>query len=77
MSYKVTFVRAREISFFLDAENQQDIHDFLMDHQDWEPGDIEGLIETVSEEEELGYEIEPSDYTANFELIGGQVKEKA
>lgn len=77
MSYKVTIKYERDVSFFVDAEDEKDIHDFLDDNIDWQPGDIEGLIDLVTEEEEAGYTVEKVDeITANFEVVSGKLQEK-
>lgn len=76
-SYKVSMKYERDHVFYLEAENEDEIHKFLLENPEWQPGDVEGLIDTVSEEEEVGYELEESPISALFELVGGSVKEKA
>lgn len=68
----------RDVTFYVDADTKEDVEEFL-DAQDseWRPGEVPGLIDVVSDEEEVGYELdEEKTVTANFEILAGKLMEK-
>lgn len=55
--FKVTFEYTHEVVFYVSADTKQDVHDFIEDNPAWQPGDVEGLIDVVGEDEESGYTV--------------------
>ena len=43
-------------TFFLDAESEAEIDEFLEENGDWKPGDTEGLVDSI-DEGEVSYEV--------------------
>lgn len=75
--FKLVVVVEREIECFVDAESKEDLEQFMEANPEWKPGDVDGLIDRVSDETEVGYRIVPEErFTANFELAGGALREK-
>lgn len=60
-SFRVDITYERPITFYLEADSQQDIEDFLDDHPDWQPADVYGLIDCVGDEVDVSYEIQPEE----------------
>lgn len=78
MGFKVTLRYERDVTFYVDAEKEDDVRSFL-DKQDaqWRPGEVAGLIDVVSDEEEVGYELEDAGtIVSNFEILAGKLTEK-
>ena len=59
MTHRVDLTYERTVTFFVEAESEEAVKDFL-DKQDaeWRPADVPGLIDFVSDEKEVGYTIE-------------------
>lgn len=76
-SYKVRISYERDVEFYVEAESRDEVVAFLDTNPDWQPGDVDGLIDFVGEEQELSYDVEPSSVVANFEIVAGKLKEKA
>lgn len=69
MSFKVTFRYERDVVFFVDAPSKEAVEQFIEENEEFEPGNVRGLIEHVSEEEEVGFLVEEEPrIIANFEI---------
>jgi len=71
-------VMERLVTFFVDAEEEDDVYHFLEENPEWVPGDVDGLIDHVTEEDEMGYTIIPeAKIRANFKVTpSGELVEK-
>jgi hypothetical protein len=75
--FQVTVKYERDVTFYVEAEKEEDVVEFLDEQDDeWKPGEVAGLIDVVSDEDEVGYAIERSDIVANFEILAGKLVEK-
>lgn len=75
--FKLTIKRERDIECFIEADSKEEVQNFLDDNAEWQPDDVEGLIDRVTDEEEVGYVIEEEPtITSGFELVGGKLMEK-
>lgn len=76
--YKVAVKVERELEFYVDAESKEEIVAFMEANPDWKPGDVDGLIDRVTDEVEVEYTVLPeSAFVANFELDSGALREKS
>lgn len=77
LSYRVTFKYERDVTFFVDAPSKEAVEQFIEENVDFEPGNVRGLIDHVTEEEEVGFLVEESpEIIANFELTESGIEEK-
>lgn len=68
-SHRVQITYERVVTFYVDADSVEDVYGFLDSHPDWNPGDVQGLIDVVGEEVEVGYDVSiESKITPNFEI---------
>ncbi len=74
-SYKIDMTFEKTVTFYLEAEDEEAIYDYLEFDEDWGPEDMPGLVDHV-EETESGFEIkESSAVTPNFRLDDGELVE--
>lgn len=75
-TYRVDLIVERTITFYVAADDDEDIEAFLEGNPDWQPGDVPGLIDLVSEEIETGHLIsEEESISAGYALIDGELVE--
>ena len=75
-SYKVEVRYDRTVSFYVEADDEDALHDFMNENPDWDPRDIRGLVESdESVEEEYGFK--QTKFTANWKITEeGDLMEK-
>lgn len=77
--FRVNFYYERVKSFYVAADDQYAVHDFLEKHPDWEPEDVEGLVAHDGEDqdaENVGVEVRAEPVvTANHALVNGALVE--
>lgn len=68
-SFRVDMTYERTVTFFVEAEDKVDVEGFLESHPEWQPGDVPGLIDVVSDEREVEFRVSTEDkVTANFRV---------
>ena len=51
-TFKVEAILERKVTFYVEAENESDVEAYMANRpDDWTPGDVEGLIDVVSDEQ--------------------------
>lgn len=75
--YKVSFTYSRTVTTYLEAEDEEEIEDFLDDNEDWDV--LEHAPEIIDEDEtspDYDYSIErEKKVVANYAIEGGQIVE--
>jgi len=63
-TFKVEAVLERTVTFFVEAETKEEVDVYLMNREDnWLPGDVEGLIDHVSDEQFVDWSTDEADET--------------
>lgn len=72
-SHRVTHTYQRTVTYYIEG----DIQTFLEDNVDFEPGDVPGLIDVVSDEIETCVNIADNDegITVGFAVVDGEIVE--
>ncbi len=74
--FRIVMTYERQVTFFVEAASEEDIHEFLDADPDWNPGDEEGLIELVGDEVEASYEIFPEELIEpRYRILDGCILE--
>lgn len=58
-TFRVEISYIRPVVFFVEAEDEADVIDFMEANPGWNPGDVEGLIDFVDDEYEYDFRVEP------------------
>lgn len=74
--FRVDQTFQRTITFYVGAEDYDDVVEFLENNPEWQAGDVEGLIDVVSDETEVDYLVSDEDEVVpGFEIVDGQLRE--
>lgn len=66
-TFRVEMVLERVVTFFVEADDQQIVEDFMYSNPEFKPGDVPGLIDLVGDEYEADYYVMPeNDIVAGF-----------
>lgn len=70
-TYRVDVTYQRVVTFYVEAEDSQEVEGYMDAHPDWNPGDTPGLIDLVGDENEVDYTVAAeSKIQANFRVTG-------
>lgn len=57
-AYRVQVTSERTVTFYVEAEEKDDVLCFLDSNPEWTPGDVPGLIDVVGDELEVDYSVD-------------------
>jgi len=73
--HRVDITLQRIVTFYVDGA-YRDVVEFMEANPSFEPDDVPGLIDTVSEEEPVDYLVMPEDeIEPGFKIEGGELRE--
>lgn len=68
-TYKVVMTVKRDLVWYVDAESEDDVREFIDADAEWLPGDVPGLIDHVDDESLDWYDVmEVGGVEAKFEI---------
>lgn len=75
-TFRVDLVVERTITFYVAADDAESVERFLDENDEWQPGDVPGLIDLVSDETEVDQRIyEEESISPGFAIIDGELVE--
>lgn len=68
-TFRIDMTMERLLTFYLEADDEEQVYGFLECNGDWNPGDTPGLIDVVGEEMERDVAVtEEDDVVPNFRI---------
>lgn len=71
--FRVEMEYRRTKTFFVEAESKAEIIDFLESEEEWDPSDVDGLVDSDESEDESCALFEEEEITPVFALNGGEL----